>query len=255
MEKKTNAAKTSWGPVAEWYDAYLEVSPDSYQASVIAPNLLRVLALKQGEKVLDIACGQGYFTRKYAEAGAAAVGADISKELVLTAKKHAPKIDFQVAPAHKLTFAKDSTFDAVTVILAIQNIENIAEVFTEAKRVLKAGGRLVLVMNHPAFRIPKRTSWGWDEEAKKQYRRVDGYLSAATIPIDMHPGAAKSATTLSYHRSLQDFFKALSKTGFAVTKLEEWISHKKSEKGPKQLAEDTARKEIPMFLMLEAKAL
>lgn len=251
---------SSWGPVADWYDAYLEVTPDSYQEAVIAPNLLRVLALKSGEKVLDIACGQGYFARKFAEAGTAVTGVDISKELIAAAKKRSPKIDFNVAPADRLSFAKDGSFDAATVVLAIQNIENIAGVFAEAKRVLKpastgsgqAGGRLVLVMNHPAFRIPKRTSWGYDDAAKMQYRRVDGYLSGATIPIEMHPGAVKSVQTISYHRSLQDFFKALSKAGFSVTRLEEWISHKKSEAGPKQKAEDTARKEIPMFLMLEA---
>ncbi len=251
MEKKPQPNKTSWSAVADWYDTYLEVTPDSYQAMVIAPNLLRVLALKKGECVVDIACGQGYFTRLFADAGAVATGADISKELIATAKKRAPKIEFNATPAHKLLFAKDASVDAVTIVLAIQNIENIADVFAEAKRVLKPDGRFVLVMNHPAFRIPKRTSWGWDEATKTQYRRVDGYLSAATIPIDMHPGAAKSAQTLSYHRSLQDFFKALTKSGFAVTRLEEWISHKKSEKGPKQKAEDSARKEIPMFLMIE----
>lgn len=254
MDKKAAQHKTSWGPVADWYDTYLEVTPDSYQAMVIAPNLLRALALKKGERVIDVACGQGYFTRLFAEAGAVATGADISKELIATAKKRSPKIDFNIAPADHLTFAKDSSFDAATVILAIQNIENIADVFAEVKRILKPGGRFVLVMNHPAFRIPKRTSWGWDETTKTQYRRVDGYLSAATIPIDMHPGQSKSAQTLSYHRSLQDFFKALSKSGFAVTRLEEWISHKKSEKGPKQKAEDTARKEIPLFMMLECRA-
>ena len=250
MQKK--ADKTSWSAVADWYDTYLEVTPDSYQAMVIAPNLLRVLALKKGETIIDVACGQGYFTRTFLEAGANAVGADISKELIATAKKRAPKIDFHVAPAHKLAFAKNDSFDVATIVLAIQNIENIVEVFAEVRRVLKTDGRFVLVMNHPAFRIPKRTSWGWDEAGKVQYRRVDGYLSAATIPIDMHPGKTVSTKTLSYHRSLQDFFKALAKAGFAVTKLEEWISHKKSEKGPKQLAEDTARKEIPLFLMLEA---
>jgi ubiquinone/menaquinone biosynthesis C-methylase UbiE len=266
--------KTSWGGVADWYDTYLEVTLDSYQAMVLAPNLLRVLALQKGECVIDIACGQGYFTRLFAETGATTVGTDISKELVAAAKNRSPRfstsettikikvqshselspqISYHIAPAHQLLFAKDASFDAATIVLAIQNIENISETFTEAHRVLKPGGRLVLVMNHPAFRSPKRTSWGWDEEAKVQYRRVDGYLSGATIPIEMHPGQAKSTQTISYHRSLQDFFKALSKAGFVVTKLEEWISHKKSEKGPKQAAEDTARKEIPLFLMLEAR--
>ncbi len=253
MEKKPNNAKTSWGSVADWYDTYLEVTPDSYQEAVIAPNVLRILALKKDEHVVDIACGQGYFTRLFGEASTKVVGADISKELIAVAKKRSPKIDFHVAPAHNLSFAAPATFDVATIVLAIQNIENIGDVFAEVKRVLKPNGRFVLVMNHPAFRIPKRTRWGWDENEKSQYRRVDGYLSAATIPIDMHPGAAKSAQTISYHRSLQDFFKALAKSGFAVTRLEEWISHKKSEKGPKQKAEDTARKEIPLFLMLECR--
>ena len=71
----------------------------------------------------------------------------------------------------------------------------------------------------------------------------------------MHPGEEKSEQTFSYHRSLQDFFKALAKNGFVVSRLEEWISHKISERGPRQAAEDIARKEIPLFLMLEAKIL
>ncbi len=40
----------------------------------------------------------------------------------------------------------------------------------------------------------------------------------------------------------------LAKHGFAVTRLEEWISNKKSQKGPRVTAEDKARKEIPLFL-------
>lgn len=258
MKKPSRATQkkpeiTSWGGSAEWYDNYLETTADSYHEQVIAPNLLRVLALKPGVRVLDVACGQGFFTRKYAGAGARVVGADISAELIRQAHTRSPQIPFYAAPAHKLPFAKDASFDAVTVILAIQNIKNIPEVFAEIQRVLVPGGRLVLVMNHPAFRIPKRSSWGWDAKGGVQYRRVDGYLSSSEVPIEMHPGTSGGETTLTYHRSLQDFFKALSKTGFAVTKLEEWISHRVSEKGPRQEAEDRARKEIPLFLMLECR--
>jgi hypothetical protein len=126
-------------------------------------------------------------------------------------------------------------------------------VFTEISRVLTTKGRLVIVMNHPVFRIPKTSSWGWDETVKTQYRRVDAYLSPSSTEIMMHPGSKESTKTISYHRSLQDYFKALSKAGFVVARLEEWISHKKSESGPRQKGEDVARKEIPLFLMLEVK--
>ncbi len=245
--------ETSWGGVADWYDAHLEADTDSYQEKVITPNLLRLLDIKKGMRILDLACGQGFFARKFSDKGASVVGADISKELVALAKKHAPKISFHATPAHKLGFAQGETQDAVVIVLAIQNIANMGDVFKEAWRVLAPGGKFILVMNHPAFRIPKRSSWGFSSADKKQYRRIDGYLSQSMSEILMHPGKVASESTVSYHRSLQDYVKALGKAGFTISRLEEWISHKKSQLGPRQAAEDMARKEIPLFLMLEAK--
>jgi ubiquinone/menaquinone biosynthesis C-methylase UbiE len=253
MAMKNPNRDTSWGKVSQWYDTYLE-SDDSYQMQVILPNLTRVLALKADERVLDLACGQGFFTREFAKTGAAVQGADIAPELIKEAKKHDTGIRYDVASAEALSFAADASFDTVVCVLALQNMENLPTICKEVNRVLKSGGRFVMVLNHPAFRVLKRSKWGWDE-AGVQYRRIDGYLSAAKIFIDMHPGkdAAKNVQTISYHRSLQDFFKSLTGAGLAVTRLEEWISHRVSEKGPKQKAEDTARKEIPLFMMLEAR--
>ena len=69
----------------------------------------------------------------------------------------------------------------------------------------------------------------------------------------MNPGEKDNKSfTYSFHRPLQLYFKTFAKNGFAVTRLEEWISHKESEPGPRQDAENTARKEIPLFLFLEA---
>jgi ubiquinone/menaquinone biosynthesis C-methylase UbiE len=243
---------TSWGGVAQWYDDYLG-GEDTYQAKVILPNLMRLLNIKEGERVLDLACGQGYFTREAAKATQRAVGADISKELVARAKAQTPGIPFYATPAHKLAFAKAGEFDAVLCVLALQNMQDLSPVFKEMQRVLKPGGRFVFVLNHPAFRVLKRSSWGWDEQAKTQYRRIDGYLSAAKVAVDMHPSKAKKSATVSYHRSLQDFFKALSGAKLSVTRLEEWISHKQSQKGPRQAAETVARREIPLFMCIEAR--
>lgn len=245
---------TSWGGVADWYDDYLK-NEDSYQTQVVLPNLIRILSISKGETILDIACGQGFFASAFTEAGATVTGADIAKPLIEKAIATYPRVTFHVAPAHQLTFAANGTYDSATCILAIQNIEHMSEVFAEAARVLKKGGRLILVLNHPAFRIPKRSHWGFNSEKSIQYRRLDGYLSGSTVEIEMHPGKDTGEKTISYHRSLQEIMKALAKNGFAITRLEEWISHKKSEPGPRQKAEDLARKEFPLFLMLEARSL
>ena len=127
--------------------------------------------------------------------------------------------------------------------LAIQNIENVEGVILEAWRVLKPGGEFHIAMNHPAFRIPKQSSWVYDDKKKVQTRRVDQYLSVSRTDIDMHPGFADAPKTISYHRPLQFYFKAFAKGGFAVTRLEEWISHKTSDSGPRAKAENNARKE------------
>jgi ubiquinone/menaquinone biosynthesis C-methylase UbiE len=251
---------TSWGVVAEWYDEYLK-KEGSYQAEVILPNLTHMLALTKSDTLLDLACGEGFFAREFAKTGAKIIGADISPELIAKAKAWRPPaggqgpVLYKVAPANKLTFAKNGEFTAVVCVLALQNIEDIKGVFAEVRRTLANGGRFILVLNHPTFRVLKRSSWGFDEKESVQYRRIDGYLSAAKIMIDMHPGKTGGPQTTSFHRSLQDFTKALAANGFAITRLEEWTSHKLSGKGPRQKAEDTARKEIPLFMAIEVKLL
>jgi ubiquinone/menaquinone biosynthesis C-methylase UbiE len=248
--KKNTDKKTSWGGVAAWYEEHLK-GDDTYHAKVIAPNLMRILAPKQGMRVLDIGCGEGYFTRLIDASGAYVEGADIAKELIAKAKHASPDITFHVTPAEAMLGVKSGYFDSLTCVLALQNMEKLDAVMKECSRVLKPKGRAVFVLNHPAFRIPKQTAWGWDDKEKVQYRRVDSYLSQSRAAIDMTPGKKTAASTWSFHRSMQDYMKAFANGGFAITRLEEWISHKKSERGPRSLAEDTARKEFPLFMCIE----
>jgi ubiquinone/menaquinone biosynthesis C-methylase UbiE len=252
MQPKKPVKKTSWGNVSEWYDKHLETNEDTYQAKVIAPNLLRLLGIVKGKKLLDIACGQGYFSRLLRDAGAEVSGIDISSELIMYAKRREGEgIEYVVGSADNLSHWKKGVFDAAFCVLAIQNIENVPGVLSEASRVLKSDGRFLLVLNHPTFRVPQHSDWGYDEKKKVQYRSVDRYLSEEMVKIVMNPGKQGSVTTITFHRSLQFYFKAFHKAGFAVTRLEEWISHKASERGPRQAAEDRARKEIPLFMAIE----
>lgn len=254
MKNHSKKTETSWGNVADWYDEMLEEKDNTYQKNVILPNILRLMDIKKNEIILDLACGTGFFAREFFKKGAKVIGSDISSELIEIAKKNSPKeIEYFASPADNLASIKNKSADKIAIILAAQNIENISDVFSECNRILKDGGKIFLVMNHPAFRIPKRSSWGFYEKNKVQYRRMDKYMSESKTKIEMHPGKDDSEQTISFHRPLQFYFKALKKNGFCITGLEEWISDKKSQPGPRAESEDKARKEFPLFLFIEAK--
>ena len=244
---------TSWESVAGWYDKLLE-GEGTYQRELILPNLLRLMNIKRGDAVLDLACGQGFFAQEFAAKGAAVVGVDASKSLIAIARRNAAARTaiFHTASADALPFLKNMSMDKVAVVLALQNIEHIAAVLRECARVIKKGGALYIVLNHPAFRVPKASGWGWDEKEKVQYRRIDRYLSESKVPIQMHPGDKPNQYTTSFHRPLQYYSKAFNKTGFSIALMEEWNSHKKSQEGPRAAAEDIARKEVPLFLCMVA---
>lgn len=231
----------------------------SYQQTLILPNVIRLIQPKRGERILDCACGQGLFSSAFFKAGARVIGIDSAPALIRIAQERyglktvSRDLQFCVSSAEKMTHIHDESIDTVVIILALQNIKNVARVFSECARVLTQQGRLFFVINHPAFRIPRASGWGWDTKKKVQYRRVDQYLSETHIPIQMHPGRAQEQTTISFHRPLQSYMKALRTAGFALTNFEEWISHKMSNSGPRAPLENRARKEFPLFLCVEAR--
>lgn len=241
---------TSWGKVANWYNNLIEKDENSYQRKLILPNIIRLVEAKKGEVIVDLACGQGFFAREVAKLGTKVIGVDISSELINIAKQD-KTVEYHISSADKLDFLQNESVDKVIIILSLQNMEHASEVIKEVARVLKPRGKLFMVLNHPAFRIPKQSSWGWDDTLKLQYRRLDSYLSESKEQIQMHPGEKPWEKTISFHRPLQFYFKTLAKNGFLVSRLEEWTSHKTSEPGPKKEAEDRARREFPLFLFLE----
>ena len=244
---------TDWGKVAEWYDGLVGNEGSEYHREVIFPGMLRMLRLQPGEKVLDVACGQGAFCRLLAEKGASVSGMDAAEPLVKIARERGPAtISYGVGDARKLDFLTESHFDAAACILALQNIDHLLPVFAGIARALKPAGRFVMALMHPSFRGPKATSWGWDETTGVQYRRVDRYLLPRKEPIFTHPGKKTGEYTWEFHRPLQNYVRALRGAGLYVDSLEEWPSHKNSDSGPRAPAENQARREIPMFMAIRA---
>jgi demethylmenaquinone methyltransferase / 2-methoxy-6-polyprenyl-1,4-benzoquinol methylase len=108
-------------------------------------------------KVLDVAGGTGDIAFRIARAGGAGTHvtvADISPEMVGEGKKRVEReglqdcCDFTVGNAESLAFP-DKSFDAYTIAFGIRNVTHIDRALSEAKRVLKPGGRfLCLEFSH-----------------------------------------------------------------------------------------------------------
>lgn len=251
MSKKPAAGRTDWTKVADWYDRLVGDNGSEFHQHVVLPGVLRLLQAQANQKILDVACGQGVLCRLLAERGCEVTGVDAAAPLIDAARQRGPtSIRYHIGDARQITFLPADHFDAAACVLALQNIHPIHPVFVGVARALRTGGRFVVVIMHPAFRGPKETSWGWDDKAGVQYRRVDRYLVPRKAPIVTRPGAEKDVYTWTFHKPIESFVKASRNAGLLVDALEEWPSHKISTSGPRAAAENRARKEIPMFLAI-----
>ncbi|HTW94553.1 MAG TPA: methyltransferase domain-containing protein [Tepidisphaeraceae bacterium] len=244
---------TDWGSVADWYDQLVGDEGSDFHQKVIIPGVTRLLAIQPGQRVIDIACGQGVLCRHLHSLEAGVTGIDAARPLIDAARRRGPAdIDYRLLDASQLSTLEAGSFAAATCILAIQNINPLPPIMNGIAHVLSRPGRLVIVMMHPCFRGPKETSWGWDEKSGVQYRRIDRYLLPRKSPIVTHPGKPGGGYTWSFHRPIETYIKALRNAGLLVDAIEEWPSHRQSTSGPRAAAENRAREEIPMFMALRA---
>ncbi len=253
--KKTNDGKSAvWDQVAAWYDALVGDSGSDYHQDVIMPGVYKLLELPEKSKVLDLACGQGVFCRFLSKKGFSVHGVDVSGELIERARSRSDRlIQYTLADVSGDDFLNEQSFDAVVCLLALQNIEKLESVFLNVSRRLNPGGKFVAVVTHPCFRIPRQTHWGWDEDKRMQYRRIDHYGTEMEIPIIAPPFSNPDRFTVTYHRPLESYVHALAKANLWVDGLEEWSSNKVSEPGKRSRAENRARKEIPLFMAFRAR--
>ncbi|MFZ4767704.1 MAG: class I SAM-dependent methyltransferase [Roseimicrobium sp.] len=241
---------TAWEKSADWYDRIIGAQGSELYQRVVIPRSLELLQPCKDESILDLGCGQGVFTRALAAEGCRVIGVDAAPSLIERAKSYPSHLPIRYEVRDAADLRELGPCDAACSILALQNMEHLPDVCRNAARVLKTGGRMLWVLNHPCFRIPRQTAWGWDEDRKIQYRRVDAYSSPMSIPIVMHPGQRESESTISFHKSFTDLMACAFSTGFTLAGFQEWHSDKQSQPGPRARAENRARDEFPLFVAM-----
>lgn len=243
---------TSWEKSSAWYNKLVGDQGHYYHEHVIIPGVLRLLNLKPGANVLDVGCGQGILAKKLPK-GVAYQGIDASFSLIKEAhlQDKVSQHEYRCADATKPLPIIKKDFTHASIILAIQNMEFPGAVLKNMAAHLRVGGRLVIVLNHPAFRIPRQSGWDVNPKSNLQYRWVNRYLTPMKIPIQMHPGRGQSELTWSFHEPISVYAGHLKSAGLVIENIEEWSSDKTSTSREKK-REDRARAEIPLFMAIVA---
>ncbi len=104
-------------------------------------SLLKLLAPKAGERILDLGCGTGQLTEKIAESGAFVQGIDSSLSMIAKARANYSQLDFAVCDARD--FQVDEPLDAVFSNAVLHWIKVPDAVINCVKKALKPGGRFV----------------------------------------------------------------------------------------------------------------
>ena len=175
----------------------------NYEQELRAHTVLALLAVKPGERVLDIGCGNARDIVRIAELGGEVVGVDISAGMVTAARQELERmgkngIVLQVGDATRLDFP-DASFDKVLCSEVIEHIPDAPRALEEIRRILKPGGSLVLSTPNRGSWYGFERYWLWEKVLRRKWPHpCDEWRTMAEVLALVEHGRLK----LSEHRSV-----------------------------------------------------
>ena len=149
-----------WDANADFWSAQMGEGND-FHKQLVEPSQLRLLGSVMGDRVLDVACGNGQFARKLAELGATVVGIDAAEGMIRNAmERTVPEmgsVEYRVVDAtdeRGLLALGVRSFDAAVCTMAIMDLASVAPLANALAQLLRPGGRLVFSVLHPCFNSP-----------------------------------------------------------------------------------------------------
>ena len=227
----TRESREIWNAKAAFWDERMGEG-NAFQRVLVGPATERLLALREGELVLDVACGNGVMARRLAALGVRVVACDFSEVFVERARARTPvelreRIEYAVVDAtdeEQLLALGERRFDAAVCNMAFMDMATIEPLLRALRRLLKPEGRFVFCVTHPCFNTPSHRKVAEEEDRAGQI--VVTY--SIQIPAYLRPTIEKGGGMPGepephyyFHRSLSDLLAACFRAGFVLDGLEE----------------------------------
>ena len=231
---------------------------------LIWPPTPRLLGLRPGQRVLDVACGNGLYARRLAELGAEVVAFDFAPEMIEAAcartTEYADRITYVVLDATDeaaLLALGEGSFDAALCQMALMDMAELQPLLAALPRLLRPGGRFVFSITHPCFNHAQMSF-----VAERQYVsgspvttyaiKVHGYMTPTVMPGVAMVGQPQEH--LYFDRPLHVLLGACFEAGFVLDALEERTFPPDHPPGRDPLSWSGMYSEIPPVLMARLRA-
>lgn len=227
----TEESKQRWETNADFWDERMGEHSNRFHREIIRPCTEELLDVKKGDKILDIACGNGNFSKRLVELGAQVTAFDYSANLIENAKKrcsnYLDSIEFKVVDATKydeLIELGQECFDKAVANMALMDISDINPLFKAVYKLLNPNGTFVFSIMHPCFQSPKVRNIIETEDLGYKVETRSAVQIFNYITPQCYEGNAISGQPVSqlyYHRPLSILLEQSFKAGFVVSGIKE----------------------------------
>ncbi len=218
-QSASGTTDAAYDAIADWYDEW--VGGDDVLGDPLFVPLIPFLGPLAGQRVCDLACGQGRVARYLADQGASVLGVDVSGKLLALARRREadrPRgIDYLPANAHSLSDVGAASFDGVVCNMALMDIPDLGAALRAVSRILRPGGWLVFSILHPCFHTER--SGALVGEDGSLCRFVGGYFAEGHWRSDTRTGPPGKVG--AYHRTLSTYVNGLIDCGLAIERMGE----------------------------------
>lgn len=224
------AVAAAWDRQAEQWSDAVQAGLDVYREFYTLPAFLDFMPEISGLQVLDLGCGEGSNTRRFAQLGGRMTGIDLSARMIERARRSEQEeplgIRYDTGSFSNLAIYPPESFDAALSTMALMDGPNFEAAMREAHRVLVPGGWMAFSILHPCF-ITRAAGWLRTEDGEFEGLRVGGYFDKAQYAeswrFKKHPDAAglPPFEVPRFPRTLSDYVNAVCAAGFRITRIEE----------------------------------